>query len=85
VQLVVNTPLCTVQHVSSQVRGKDDEIAQVESRFSELNEQLAARDSVVERLKQDIQDEISKQKLVEKKGQTTVSYRKTDVSVWHAK
>nr|CAB3250909.1 GRIP1-associated protein 1-like [Phallusia mammillata] len=60
---------------------KDEEIAEVERRLAEANEEIQKREEVKDRLKQDIQDEKSKQKLVEKKGHTALKDLKRQLAI----
>ena len=63
-----------MQKITTELESKNDIIAQCEVRVNEANQEASKRDGTIEKLKQEIQDEFNKQKLIEKKGLTNVSH-----------
>jgi len=55
------------------LKSKDDVVAECDRKVALANEEASKRDGEIDALKQQIQDEINKQKLIEKKGHTSVS------------
>ncbi|XP_076803219.1 GRIP1-associated protein 1-like isoform X2 [Clavelina lepadiformis] len=58
--------------VRLEMLSKDEEVSTANDRIQEAKSETAKRDELIKRLEQDIQDEVSKQRLVEKKGQATL-------------
>ena len=59
--------------MKAQLLANDDVVAECRRQVDEAKQEASKRDGTIESLKQEVKDEVNKQKLLEKKGHSTVS------------
>lgn len=62
----------TFQELRDQLSSKDDEIVAAKALADDIRKGIDDKESLIARLKQDVKDEVHRQKIVEKKGLSTV-------------
>ena len=67
--------------MTSELKSREELEAECDRKVALANEEASKRDGKIESLQQQIQDEINKQKLIEKKGHTSVSSLKMYLAV----
>jgi chromosome segregation ATPase len=73
--------LSDIDDLRSQLTLKDEEVTQAQQQVEEVKKGVVDKDSLISRLKQDVKDEVHRQKLVEKKGLSTMKDLKRQLNL----